>query len=276
MTDEKHGATPQPETDAPAEGATGLHVALEGFEGPIDLLLSLARDQKVDLARISILRLAEQYIAYIEQARGLRLEVAAEYLVMAAWLAYLKSRLLLPTPPPEDEPQPEDMAAALAFQLQRLEAMQHAAARLFDRPLLGRDRLPRGHFNENIPTRTVWTASLPQLLTALTASMRRHPAPMMAVRPLPLIGMEDAAAMLRRILPGVPEWRELSLFLPQIAPNADTGLAARSRLAATLSAGLELCREGVAELRQEQAFGPIWLRRRQEPVDPILSQESST
>ncbi len=200
---------------------TELVVDLDGYEGPIDVLLSLARDQKVDLTKISILQLADQYLAFISAARQMRLEIAADYLVMAAWLAYLKSRLLLPEPQPEDEPSGAELAAALAFQLQRLEAMQQAGVRLMARPLLGRDVFPRGA-PEGLP----------------------H-------------SMDDALARLGKLLGKLPEWRTLMSFLP---PNLRAGLVGRSAVASTFAASLELVRSGRVQLRQDVAFGPIYLR----------------
>ena len=170
MLGEEPFETPRGDVAAPSE----LVVDLDGYEGPIDVLLSLARDQKVDLTKISILQLADQYLAFISAARQMRLEIAADYLVMAAWLAYLKSRLLLPEPQPEDEPSGAELAAALAFQLQRLEAMQQAGVRLMAGPLLGRDVFPRGA-PEGLPlvSRFAYDATLYDLLKAYGDSRRR-------------------------------------------------------------------------------------------------------
>src|SRR4051812_6498970 len=178
---------------AAAPPPSELVVDLEGYEGPIDVLLTLARSQKVDLTKISILQLADQYLEFITELHRLRLEVAADYLVMAAWLAYLKSRLLLPEPQPEDEPSGADLAAALTFQLQRLEAMQAAGARLLARPQLGRDVFPRGA-PEGLRTvsRVAWDATLYDLLKAYGDSRRRTTGSVLEIRPAELYSMDDA------------------------------------------------------------------------------------
>jgi segregation and condensation protein A len=245
------------ERPQPHESAD-LVVDLEGYEGPIDMLLTLAREQKVDLTRISILKLADQYLAYIAAARWLKLEIAADYLVMAAWLAYLKSRLLLPQPPEPDEPSGEDMAAALAYQLQRLEAMQAAGIRLMARPQLGRDVFQRGA-PEGLPRVTVpvWDVSLYDLLKAYGDGRQRKEGAVLHIPPPELYSMDDALERLSRILGRVPEWRSLMSFLPAVA---GTGIVWRSAIAATFSASLELARTGKLQLRQDAAFGPIFLR----------------
>jgi len=248
------------ELDQPAREfeSADLVVDLEGYEGPIDMLLALAREQKVDLTRISILRLADQYLAYITAARRLRLEVAADYLVMAAWLAYLKSRLLLPQPPAPDEPSGEEMAAALTHQLQRLEAMQEAGVRLMARPQLGRDVFARGA-PEGLPRVTVpiWEATLYDLLKAYGDGRQRKEGAVLHIAPAELFSMDEALQRLGRILGHVPDWRSLMSFLP---PHAGSGLVRRSAIAATLTASLELVRAGKLQLRQDAAFGPIFLR----------------
>jgi segregation and condensation protein A len=235
-----------------------LVLDLDGFEGPIGLLLMLAREQKVDLRRISILALAEQYLAFIAAADRLHLDLAADYLVMAAWLAYLKSRLLLPEPPGEAEPSARDLAEALAFRLQRLEAMQQAAAALFARPLLGRDVFEAGAPAEAPPAcRMVFDASLYDLLKAYGSQHRRGEAQVLQIRAPQYFSVEDALGRLGSLIGTVVEWRQLVQFLPpQLArmTGGDTGLAA------TFTASLELARTGRIELRQETAFGPIWLR----------------
>jgi len=244
--------------DAPPETAD-LVVDLEGYEGPIDMLLTLAREQKVDLTRISILRLADQYLAYIAAARRLRLEVAADYLVMAAWLAYLKSRLLLPQPPEPDGPSGEEMAAALTHQLQRLEAMQEAGTRLMARPQLGRDVFGRGD-PEGLPRVLVpvWDISLYDLLKAYGEGRQRKETGVLHIEPPELYAMDDVLQRLERILGRTPDWRSLMSFLPsQVIGN---GLVWRSAIAATFSASLELVRSGKLQLRQDAAFGPIYLR----------------
>ena len=246
---------------APPESApaTELVVDLDGYEGPIDVLLTLAREQKVDLTKISILALADQYLAFIAAARRLRLEIAADYLVMAAWLAYLKSRLLLPEPPrADDEPTGEELAALLTHQLQRLEAMREAGIRLMARPQLGRDMFARGA-PEGLPKvfKPIYEATLFDLLRAYGEQRQRKETSVLQIVPTELYSMDDALDLLRRMLGRIPEWRNLSNFLP---PGLNTGLIGRSASAATFAASLELARTGKLELRQDQSFGPIYLR----------------
>ena len=246
------------EEDPPRRMARQLVLDLDGFEGPIDLLLTLARDQKVDLTRISILQLADQYLEFIRQARGLRLELAADYLVMAAWLAYLKSRLLLPEPAGPDEPSGEEMAAMLAFQLRRLEAMREAAARLMARPLLDRDVFARGA-PEGLATvnKSVFQVSLFEMLRAYADQRRRAGPDTLEVEPSPLYSMDEALRWLSDLVGGTPEWETLARFLP---PDLAHGLVWRSAVAATFAAALELTRQGRLQLRQAAPFGPIFLR----------------
>jgi len=246
------------EDSRPIAESDDLVVDLEGFEGPIDMLLTLAREQKVDLTRISILKLADQYLAYIAAARHLRLEIAADYLVMAAWLAYLKSRLLLPQPQGPDEPTGEEMAAALAEQLRRLESMQEAGARLMARPLLGRDVFRRGA-PEGLPRVIVpvWEASLYDLLKAYGERRQQRETSVLHIKPPELHSMDEALARLARMLGRIPEWRSLMSFLP---PAPGEGLVWRSAIASTFAASLELVRSGKLQLRQDSAFGPIYLR----------------
>src|SRR6185437_1308354 len=228
----------KPEPPASAE----LVVDLEGYEGPIDMLLTLAREQKVDLTKISILQLADQYLAYISAARRLRLEIAADYLVMAAWLAYLKSRLLLPEPAPADEPTGADLAAALTHQLQRLEAMQQAGARLLARPQLGRDVFGRGA-PEGLPRvlKPVYEVTLYDLLRAYGEQSQRKEQSVLHIEAPELYSMDDALQRLGRVLGRVPEWRSLMSFLP---PGLRGGIVERSAVAATFAATLELVRSG--------------------------------
>lgn len=233
-------------------------VNLEGFEGPLDLLLSMARDQKVDLTEIAILPLAEQYLAFIAEVRRRNLELAADYLVMAAWLAYLKSRLLLPELGGEDEPTGEEMAAALAFQLQRLEAMQESGARLMARPQVDRDMFRRGD-PETFSTsrRTVYQVTLYDLLKAYGDHKRRAKVDRLEIEPFDLYTVEDALGRLRRLLGGAPEWTTLFSFLPS---ELKTSLVTRSALASTFTASLEMVREGELQLRQDGTYGPIYVR----------------
>ncbi len=243
-----------------AEPTVGVElvVDLEGYEGPIDMLLTLAREQKVDITKISILRLADQYLDYIAAARKLRLEIAADYLVMAAWLAYLKSRLLLPQPAEAEEPSGEEMAAALAHQLLRLEAMQKAGQQLFARDLLGRDVFARGA-PEGLPRVLipVYEATLYDLLKAYGAERSRKETGILHIEAPELYSMDDALERLSRVLGRMPDWRTLASFLPRgLAP----GLVQRSAVAATFVATLELVRAGKLQLRQDNLFGPIFVR----------------
>jgi len=245
---------PKPEKAPGAE----LVVDLDGYEGPIDVLLTLAREQKVDITKISILRLADQYLAFIATARRLSLEIAADYLVMAAWLAYLKSRLLLPQPEGEAEPSGEEMAAALAHQLLRLEAMQKAGRLLFARDLLGRDVFGRGA-PEGLPRVVIpiYQASLYELLKAYGEERSRDEAGILHIEAPELYSMDDALQRFARLLGRMPDWRTLASFLPRgLAP----GLVQRSAVAATFAASLELVRAGKLQLRQDSLFGPIYLR----------------
>ena len=197
--------------------ATALVVALDGFEGPIDLLLSLAREQKLDLGKIAILPLAEQYLAFIASARTLRLEVAADYLVMAAWLAFLKSRLLLPVETPaEGEADPAQMAEALRFQLLRLEAMQKSAQRIQqERPLLGVDVFLRGQPEEiEVEDKPVYFLPIQDLLSALTAPLRRRKPESYNIAPTRLYSMEESVERMRERLGIAPDWSVLQAFLP--------------------------------------------------------------
>jgi segregation and condensation protein A len=252
--------------EEPQIGTDAFVVDVDGWEGPLDLLLTLARAQKVDLRRISIVALADQYLAYVAAVRRARLELAAEYLVMAAWLAELKSRLLLPEPAGPDDPSSEEMAAALAFQLRRLDAMREAGKRLTARPQLGRDFWPRG-CPEPIAERveTVVTADLRGLLRAYGRYLRRRraEAPLELVEPEVLDSVEAALARILRSLGQVPGWESLTRYLPPGTLEGLRGgtLGARASLAATFGAVLELVRQGAVVLRQNQAFGPIYLRR---------------
>ncbi|MCP8895440.1 segregation/condensation protein A [Shinella daejeonensis] len=244
----------------------GLHeeslvVDLAGFEGPLDLLLHLARTQKVDLARISVLALAEQYLVFIERARRIRIELAADYLVMAAWLAYLKSRLLIPRQPKDEGPSGEEMAASLAFRLKRLEAMRDAATRLINRNRLGRDVFPRG-MPEHIPVerRTALDASLFDLVSAYAALRQRQAITQVTIERRTVWSLADARAILANLVGMVDEqeWTALDSFLLRyLADPAERATALASAFAATL----ELVREGRLELRQDGVFQPIYLRR---------------
>ena len=255
-------ASPRP---GAAEDESQLIVNLDGFEGPLDLLLTLARTQKVDLGRISILALAEQYLAYVTQARRLRIELAAGYLVMAAWLAYLKSRLLLPDEEPDaEEPSSTEMAAALARRLRRLAAMRDAAATLMDRPQLGQDVFAAGRA-EGLPVReeALHESTLHELLRAYAAHRIRREPRRLLIELSAYHSMEDAYRRMSQLLGSTPDWETLARFLPR-GPGAESEAAARSGVASTLAAALELAREGRLQIRQLEPFGPIYLRRRRE------------
>ena len=242
-------------------GQDAFAVAVEGFEGPLDLLLALARAQKVDLSRISVLALAEQYLAWIAAARALDLELAAEMLVMAAWLAYLKSRLLIPPAErPQDEPSPEEAAECLAFQLRRLEAMREAGAALMARHRLGVDVWPRGAPEATVErVRGGVRLTMAELISAYAAVRRRSLASQAyAPPPLDLLSVEEALARLSRLVGRLPGWAVLSSFLP---PGLAGGLPCRAAMASILVAGLELAKAGSGELRQDQAFGPIYVKQ---------------
>lgn len=250
-----------PVRSPPAAATTDpvLVVDLGGFEGPLDLLLSLARAQKVDLARISILALAEQYLAFIEGVRETRLELAADYLVMAAWLAYLKSRLLLPSPPADDEPTGEELAAVLAFRLRRLEAMREAAARLTDRTRLGRDVFARG-LPEAVEAeaRPRWEASLYDLLSAYAAQRQRQMVTSVRVARRQVWALADAREILERLIGRAADWTPIQAFLgAYLTPEMRATV-----LASSFTASLELVREGRLEIRQAEPFAPLYLRAR--------------
>ncbi len=226
-----------------------LLLSLDGFEGPIDLLLVLAREQKVDLARISILQLADQYLAFIEAVRRHDLELAADYLVMAAWLAYLKSRLLLPeAPADDDEPGSEEMAAALAFQLRRLEAMQRAGAELLERPRRGRDVSARGApEGVEVVTNPVFAVTLYDLLKAYADQRRRSDHRTLHIEASALFTVDEAVKRMERMLGRLPRWTSLT----DLVPARLGGLLRRSAVSAHFVAVLELARRGQVRLRQD-------------------------
>lgn len=238
-----------------------LIIDVDGFEGPLDLLLTLARTQKVDLMKISVLRLAEQYLVFVEQARSLRIELAADYLVMAAWLAFLKSRLLLPPDPEAEGPSAEDLAAHLAFQLERLAAMRQAAAQLMARDRLGISRFQRGAPEMTIrKRRTEWQAGLIDLMRAYARLKTKDEFRPYAFDRHDVFTMEQALDRMRRLIGFVGEWTDLSDFLPDGWENA--GPRRRSATAATFAASLELARQGRLEIRQSESFAPISFRRK--------------
>ncbi len=241
---------------APGED-TALYVELDGWEGPLDLLLDLARRQKVDLKRISILALVDQYLVYIERAEALKLELAADYLVMAAWLAYLKSALLLPKEEQED-PSPEELALRLQLRLQRLGAMREAAARLMARDRIGRDVFLRGSPEGlRVDRVNAWQCDWFSLVHAYGQVKARTQPAVHMVRDRMVMTLESALDRVSAMLGVTLDWMQLEEFLP---PNADSRLR-RSALASSFVAALELARLGKAEIRQEEIFGPMHLRR---------------
>ena len=241
--------------------AEALVVDIDGYEGPLDVLLTLARTQKVDLRRISILALAEQYLCCIQEAKRLRIELAADYLVMAAWLAYLKSRLLLPPDPKEDGPSADDLAAHLAFQLERLEAMRRAAAKLMGRDQLGKDFFSRGEEEVVRHSRRVtYEASLVELMRAYAGLRTRDEFRPLHLERQPLMSMEEALERMKGFIGTAMDWSDLASFLPEAWTSDPT--RRRSALAATFAATLELAKAGKLELRQSETFAPITLRLR--------------
>jgi segregation and condensation protein A len=268
-----------PEVEAErASDEPALIVDVEGFEGPLDLLLTLARQQKVDLAKISILALADQYLAFIEQARQLRLELAADYLVMAAWLAFLKSRMLIPDTAAPEGMSAADMANALAWRLKRLEAIRNTAARLFERAQLGRDVFGRGD-PEPIEAikRPKWSATLYDLLSAYAQERQKHALSRVRLAKRTVWSLQEARAALERMVGATPEWSRLDEYLiSYLAPPEMRATMFASSLAATL----EMVREGTIELHQQGAFAPIYLRKRvagdegPKPQDVVASGEA--
>lgn len=238
-----------------------LIIDIDGYEGPLDLLLVMARDQKVDLTRLSILALAEQYLRFIADARRLRLELAADYLVMAAWLAYLKSRLLLPDTEEDDEPSGEELAAALAFRLKRLEAMRDAGARLMNRDRLGRNRFVRGDPEPVVVLKSKnWDASLYDLLEAYGSMRQRQMVTTVRIERRSVIGLKEARERLIHLIGSAVDWTPIDSFLTEYL--VEPGMQATVR-ASSLSASLELVKEGRVELRQNKAFAPVYLRVRE-------------
>jgi len=253
------GADPTFNSDVAPEDA--LILELDGFEGPLDLLLQLARNQKVDMAKISILQLADQFLAFVEAVRGRKLELAADYLVMAAWLAYLKSRLILPQANPVEAAQAQDAAAQLRWRLQRLEVMREASVRLMARERLGRDVFQRGAPE---PVRIVKTRKYTDNVYDLLSAYSRQRVKTFSHRVFnvvraPIFLIEDARDRLERILGKIPDWQSISRFLPA---EWSEGQRKRSALASTFSACLELTRDGKINLRQLTPFGEIFLKDR--------------
>jgi segregation and condensation protein A len=263
------------ETGRPAEIADGepsLVVDVEGYEGPLDLLLALARQQKVDLAKISILALADQYLVFIEAARKIRLELAADYLVMAAWLAFLKSRLLLPEPPAAEGPSAEEMATALANRLRRLEAIREAANRLMNRPQLKREVFPRGNPETIAHIRHPhYTATLFDLLTAYSAQRQQRVLASVHLAKRTVWSLTEARASLERLIGLAEDWSCLDEYL--LAYVVDPSQKA-TVFASSFAAALELVREGAMELNQKAAFAPLYFRKRApQPADAAPSAD---
>ena len=249
-------------SEQPSADADALHVDVRGFEGPLDLLLAPARSQKVDLTRISVSDLAEQYLAFIEAARKIRLELAADYLVMAAWLAYLKSRLLVPKPEADDEPSGEELAAELAFRLKRLEAMRQASEELLQRPQLGVAVMARGAPEPiGIKRQTRWQATVYDLLSAYASQRQREMVTVVRMRRRVVWSLADARSALERVVGRIPDWTPIDMLLEHYLVDPAERVTV---LASTFSASLELVREGHLELRQSDAFAPIYLKTRTE------------
>lgn len=256
------------DADARLTDDPSLVVDVAGFEGPLDLLLHLARTQKVDLSRISILALAEQYLAFIDQARAVRLELAADYLVMAAWLAFLKSKLLIPKLPGDEGESGEELAAVLQFRLKRLEAMRDAAARLVNRNRLGRDVFARGMPEMVIiEKRNSFTASLYDLLTAYAIQRQKQAITNVRIARRGVWSLKEARDILSRLIGNLHDWTDLDKYLIEYLASPQDR---RTATASSFAASLELVREGKLEVRQDTAFAPIYLRgcNRVSPVEP--------
>ncbi len=239
-----------------------MYVDVSGFEGPLDLLLELARRQKVDLANISILALAEQYLEFIELVRKKRIDIAADYLVVAAWLAYLKSRLMVPQATSDDEPSGEMMAAMLQFRLKRLEAMRNAGEKLINRNRLGRQIFARGDPESiKIKNTSAWQASLYDLLKAYSVQRQRGINTDYSPNIRTVLSLQDAHEMLQKLIGDNFEWVALDIYL---AKYLGTKEEAASILASSFSASLELVRQGSVELRQTSAFGTLLVRKKKQ------------
>ncbi len=243
------------------EDDPSLIVDVDGFEGPLDLLLELARRQKVDLHRISILALADQYLTFVEAARKVRLELAADYLVMAAWLAYLKSRLLLPKDKTGDDgPSAEDLAGALADRLRKLEAIRAAAQLLMQRPQLGRDFFGRGQPEDIVlVNQPQWQANLHDLLTAYARQRQKHALARVTISKRFVWSLAEAREALERLIGQISDWAPMDAYLVQYAVEP---AMRRSVSASAFASVLEMVREGEMEIRQDKAFEKLWLRRK--------------
>ena len=259
-------SAPGSEDGARADEAFKVNIA--GFDGPLDLLLALARTQKVDIAKISVLALAEQYLAFIAEARQMRLELAADYLVMAAWLAFLKSRMILPKEDlAVDQPSGDELAARLAFRLMRLEAMRNVAAQLMTRKRLGQDVFPRG-MPEGVKTirQRLYTAEIFDLLRAYTDQRSRTTVKRShVVKRRTVWSIKEARTHLQRLLgASAGEWVQLEMYLEQYLPSPEL---ARTAVASSFGATLEMARDGLVEIRQDKPFSPIYMRRREPGAD---------
>lgn len=254
-----------PQTDwfdapVPPDSEDVLRVDVGGYEGPLDLLLDLARRQKVDLASISVLALAEQYLAFIDKVRARRIEVAADYLVMAAWLAYLKSRLMVPQAPSDEGPSGEMLAAMLQFRLKRLEAMRTAATRLTNRPRLGFQIYARGAPEPiEIARRSIWEASLYDLLKAYAGQREKGATVEYAPTVRTVWSLQDAREILQRLIGDSMEWVPMDTYLSRYLTSATERATIR---ASTFASSLELVRQGEIDIRQTETFGPLLMRRR--------------
>lgn len=238
-----------------------LYVDVAGYEGPLDLLLDLARRQKVDLTQISVLALAEQYLSFIETVREKRIEIAADYLVMAAWLAYLKSRLMVPQQGGDEEPTGEMMAALLQFRLKRLEAMRRAAQQLMNRPRLGFQVYTRGEPDPiTVHRRSLWEATLYDLLKAYSSQRERNVPSDYALRQRTVWSLNEAREILQRLIGDSMDWVPLDAYLSEYLASPEERVTA---IASTFASSLELVRQGKVELRQSLTFGPLYVRRRQ-------------
>ncbi|MEP4767020.1 MAG: ScpA family protein [Roseibium sp.] len=235
-----------------------LVVDVDGYEGPLDLLLGLARTQKVDLARISILALVEQYLEFVTEARRMRLELAADYLVMAAWLAFLKSKLLLPEQKDEDEPTGEELAAALAFRLRRLEAMREVSSRLMAMNRVGKDVFHRGDPETmSVQHKSIWEASVYDLLSAYATQRQRQSVTSVRVLKRTVWSLQEARELLTRLVGRVSEWAPLNAYLRDyLYDNKDWATV----VASSFSASLEMVKEGQVEIRQGEPFSPVYIR----------------
>lgn len=273
MNDEDTPVTEEPREPASAsdwesgeerleiEDGEQLRVDVGGFEGPLDLLLALARTQKVDITKISVLALAQQYLDFIAQARALRLEIAADYLVMAAWLAFLKSKLLLPAEPSEEgEPTGEELAALLAFRLKRLDAMRAAAAKLMTRKRLGRDVFGRGLPEPIRVTRNnIYEANVYDLLKAYSQQRQRNVSRTLHMEKRTVWSLKEARDELERLLGIACDWAPLDQLLAEFLVEPEIR---RTALASSFTATLEMTREGALEIRQSKSFAPLLVRRR--------------